>query len=76
MAGSKAALWTCSFLYGLLSVVVVVFAVKTTKCDPTDEVLHIQRKKQEKGEKFDRGDLEYHCIVCDGYVTERAKHCG
>ena len=27
-------------------------------------------------ERFNPGRLEYRCFVCDGYVTDRAKHCG
>jgi palmitoyltransferase len=76
MSGDTTTTWTCSFVYGLLSGLVVLFTIKTTRCDPTDEVILTQRLAKAKGEAFTPGSLEFECPICDGFVTSRAKHCG
>jgi len=76
MGGNPTVVVSCGTAYGLICVAVVVLAWKATSCDPTDAVLYEQLAKKAKSERFNPGRLEYRCFVCDGYVTDRAKHCG
>lgn len=66
----------CSITYFVLSVMVVVSAVKATISDPSDPTIELHRIAQARGVRFDSSKYEYFCDVCDTFVEDSSKHCG
>ena len=62
-------------LYLFTSVLLVVFTIRTTWSDPTDQSVYEERKQRAQGLPFDTRGLSFHCQICDTYVEERSKHC-
>ena len=55
---------------------VCYFAVITTKSDPTDETIRLERYMKITNQKFQEDDYEFYCHICSAHVLESSKHCG
>ena len=76
--GREAIAGVVVIVYIILLVLVVKYANETTKIDPTDETVYIEREAQIKGydvASFDVNLYEYYCNVCKTHVLEHTKHC-
>ena len=60
----------CSIVYFVLSLAVVILAVKATATDPSDPTIELHRIAQARGERFDSSKYEYFCCVCDTFVED------
>lgn len=65
-------------IYGILTIIMTVYAFQTTIIDPTDVTVYLEREAQVKGYdvmEFDVNTYEYYCNVCKTHVLEGTKHC-
>ena len=70
--------------FGIL-IIVVYYAIKSTKNDPTDKTIYAEREAKANGYKlinlffrlyFDNKPFKFFCEVCDAHVKDNSKHCG
>ena len=60
----------------LLDICVFGLAYITTKTDPTDMTVRIERYHKLTHQKFDDSKFEFYCNRCDTNVKQYSKHCG
>lgn len=59
-----------------MDLLVLLMAYITTKSDPTDRTVRLQRYCYLENLSFDQERYEYFCHICDTNVLELTKHCG
>ena len=60
----------------LMDLIVLIVAYITTKSDPTDRTVRIQRYCELENLNFDQDRYEFFCHICEANVEEFTKHCG
>lgn len=63
-------------VYFILSMFTAYYGYISTKTDPTDPTIGLERLCDEKGVHFDTNSYDFHCHICDAYVLGGSKHCG
>jgi len=66
----------CALTYLILSALVLYYAIRATKIDPSDPIIYQQRLIEAQGGSFDGKDYEFECEICETHVSSTAKHCG
>ena len=74
-------LWSVLFIilsciYFILTISIIVFALKAMKWNPTDNNVLLTRKQLSCGQFPEQGDFKYFCEICNSYVSEKSKHWG
>ena len=60
----------------LLDMLVFLYGYLTTKSDPTDRIVRLDRYCHLTQQSFDQDKYEFFCHICEAHVMEFTKHCG
>ena len=60
----------------VIDIMVLVLGVITTKIDPSDLTVRLERYFRMTNQKFDDSNYEFYCNHCDTNVKQFSKHCG
>ena len=60
----------------VLDLFVFWLGLLTTKTDPSDRTVQLERYCRLTNQKFDDTDYQFYCNYCDTNVKEYSKHCG
>jgi len=78
MADRPVVVGVCSGIYGVFATLSIYYAYKGTHTDPTDPIIHHQRKLKAEGKTYvnkDNEEYPFECVPCKAYVSKLAKHC-
>lgn len=62
--------------YLLLASGTAYYGYASTKINPQDPTIYLEKTCKQKGVNFDTSKYEYHCQICDAHVLAGSKHCG
>ena len=69
-------LWGLDAIVVLFDIVVFALGYITTKIDPSDRTVRVERYARLTYQPFNEEDYEFYCHICEAHVQEFTKHCG
>lgn len=67
---------TLGVIYLILACGTAYYGYLSTRINPQDPTINLERRCKQKSIPFDASYYEYHCQICEAHVLLGSKHCG